>query len=67
MPTSVDRHKVQQLLVHGAQIIDVLPPQEYHDLHLPGAISLPLKDLTAVTAADLSTSRPIIVCCYDYQ
>lgn len=67
MPTSLDRDGVQRLLGQGAQLIDVLPAQEYHDQHLPGAVSIPLKELTAETAGRLSKDRPVIVYCYDYQ
>ena len=67
MPISLDRDGVQRLLGQGAQLIDVLPAQEYHDQHLPGAVSIPLKELTAETAGRLRKDRPVIVYCYDYQ
>lgn len=67
MPTSVDREGVQRLLAEGAQLIDVLPAEEYRDMHLPGAVSIPLKELTAESTAHLARERPAIVYCYDYQ
>ena len=67
MPTSIDRDNVQRLLLQGAQLVDVLPAQEYHDQHLPGALSIPLKELNAETAARLRKDQPVIVYCYDYQ
>ena len=67
MPTPIVRDDVRRLLEQGAQLIDVLPAQEYHDLHLPGAISIPLKELNAAITADLRKDAPIIVYCYDYQ
>jgi rhodanese-related sulfurtransferase len=45
--------------------VDVLPAAEYADEHLPGAISLPLKQLDATTAARLDPARPVIVYCWD--
>jgi rhodanese-related sulfurtransferase len=44
----------------------VLPPDEYDEEHLPGAIRLPLKSLTAEAAAQvLERGRPIVVYCWD--
>ncbi len=67
MPTSIDLDEVQRLLEQGAQLVDVLPPQEYHDQHLPGAVSIPLKELNAKTVVRLRRDQPVIVYCYDYQ
>lgn len=67
MPTSIIREDVRRLLAQGAQLVDVLPAQEYHDLHLPGAISIPLKELNAMTTAELRQDAPVIVYCYDSQ
>lgn len=49
----------------GAHLVEVLPQDEFEDEHLPGAISLPLKALTAGTSAGLDKSRPVIVYCWD--
>jgi rhodanese-related sulfurtransferase len=67
MPAAIDRDEVRRLLTAGAQLIDVLPAQEYQDLHLPGAINIPLKELTEQTTAHLRKDVPVIVYCYDYQ
>lgn len=67
MPTSIDRPGVQRLVEQGAQLVDVLPAQEYQDQHLPGAVSIPLKELNAETAARLHRDQPVIVYCYDSQ
>ena len=67
MPTSIEREEVQRLLGHGAQLVDVLPAEEYHDQHLPGAVSMPLKELNAKTTPRFRMDQPIIVYCYDYQ
>ena len=68
MPRAIERNEVQRLLdeEHG-QLVEVLPPEEYEDEHLPGAINIPLKTLDAVTARQLEPQRPVIVYCYDYQ
>jgi len=67
MPTTVDREHVQTLLREGAQVVEVLPPAEYEDEHLPGAINIPLKELDPARVADLERERPVLVYCYDYQ
>jgi len=67
MPTGIDRSRVQELVAAGAQLIEVLPRDEYEDEHLPGAINIPLKELERETAEQLERSRAVIVYCYDYQ
>ena len=67
MPTESDLRRVRRLLAAGAQLVDVLPGEEYEADHMPGAISIPLKELNRDTAARLDPSRPAIVCCWDYQ
>jgi rhodanese-related sulfurtransferase len=67
MPTTVDRDQVQQLVSPGAQLVDVLPPEEYESQHLPSAINIPLKVLDQQTTAQLERTRPTIVYCYDSQ
>ncbi len=61
MPTSIDRDDVQRLLGEGAQLVEVLPPTEYEEKHLPGAINIPLKTLDRETTARLERDRPVIV------
>ncbi len=67
MPTVIDRSRVREMLQAGAQLVEVLPRGEYDEEHLPGAISIPLRELSGVAASQLDKSRPIIVYCYDYQ
>jgi rhodanese-related sulfurtransferase len=43
----------------------VLPADEHDWAHLPGAVSLPLKELDA-RASQLDRSRPVIVYCHDW-
>jgi rhodanese-related sulfurtransferase len=64
-PQSVTRDEVRRLTQAGAQLVEVLPRDEFDDEHLPGAISLPLKALTAETSAELDKSLPVIVYCWD--
>jgi rhodanese-related sulfurtransferase len=60
----VDRHGMLRLRdARGAQIVDVLPPEEFRALHVPGAVSLPLKNLDPDLLSELDRERPVIVYC----
>jgi rhodanese-related sulfurtransferase len=63
----VDRDDVQRLMREGAQIVEVLPREEYEGEHLPGAINIPLKELDAKTASALRNDRAVVVYCHDLQ
>jgi len=67
MPKDIDREEVQRLLRHGAQLLEVLPSEEYQEAHLPEAINIPLKILNAQTARQLQAGRPAITYCHDFQ
>ncbi|MBW3620835.1 MAG: rhodanese-like domain-containing protein [Actinobacteria bacterium] len=66
MPTvpTVDRRELRRLIEErDAQVVDVLPPAEFSALHLPGAVSLPLKSLDPDSVAELDRDRPVVVYC----
>ncbi len=67
MPTAIFRDEVRRLVEEGAQLVDVLPREEYEDEHLPGAINIPLKELDRESTAKLKQGAPVIVYCHDYQ
>lgn len=67
MPTELHRTDVRRLLDGGAQLVEVLPAEEYDQGHLPGAINIPLKQLDRQTTARLARDRAVIVYCHDYQ
>jgi len=67
MPRNISRDELQGLLGHGAQLVDVLPAEEYADSHLPSASSIPLKVLDATTTAGLRKDAPVVVYCHDLQ
>jgi len=51
----------------GAQLVEVLPREEYELEHLPGAVSLPLRELGGRARVILDPSRPVVVYCHDHQ
>jgi rhodanese-related sulfurtransferase len=62
----IDRAELLRLLdEEDAQVVDVLPEPEYAEAHLPGAVNIPLRQLTAETVAVLDASRPVVVYCHD--
>ena len=62
MPSSITREEVQRLMrEEAAQLVEVLPSQEYQDEHIAGAINLPLKRLIRETVGHLDKTRPLIV------
>ena len=67
MPKEIGLVDVQRLMREGAHVVDVLPPKDYEEEHLPGAINIPLKELAARTTSRLAKDRPIVVYCHDFQ
>ncbi len=65
MPTVVHLVEVQRLIEEGAQVVEVLPRQEYEEEHLPGALGIPLRQLDASSTAALDRGTPVIVYCWD--
>jgi rhodanese-related sulfurtransferase len=65
MATGIALAELKSLRDGGAQLVEVLPEDEYEDAHLPGAINIPLKQLTAQTAGVLDRERAVVVYCWD--
>jgi rhodanese-related sulfurtransferase len=66
MSERVELNRLRELLDAGAQLVEVLPNQEYEELHLPGAVSIPLKQLDSDSAGALDKRNPVVVYCWDY-
>jgi rhodanese-related sulfurtransferase len=68
MPVAVDRDAVQRMLAEeAAQLVEVLPAQEFGEEHITGAINIPLKQLDERAPRELDRNRPVVVYCNDYQ
>jgi rhodanese-related sulfurtransferase len=65
VPRDIDREEVQRLVTEGAQLVEVLPREEYEEEHLPGAISIPLRKIDQEASERLDRDRPVIVYCWD--
>ena len=68
MPESIDHNEVLRLIAEeSAQLVEVLPAQEFGEEHVTGAINIPLKELDERAPLELERERPVIVYCNDYQ
>lgn len=65
MPSEIDRDGLRRMIAAGAQLVEVLPAEEYLEEHLPGAISLPLSRIDANATSVLDKNRLVIVYCWD--
>jgi rhodanese-related sulfurtransferase len=65
MPREIERAEVRRLLEHGAQLVEVLPAEEFKEDQLPGAISIPLRHIDAQGVSIVDKNRPVIVYCWD--
>jgi phage shock protein E len=66
MPKHIERERLMELVKAGAQLVEVLPAAEYEEEHLPGAISIPLRDIDRVAPDRLDRDAPVIVYCWDF-
>jgi rhodanese-related sulfurtransferase len=68
MPRKIDRDEVRRLVRDGAQLVNVLPREEHEEAHLPGSVSLPLKEMARDRVEKvLRRDRTVIVYCWDFQ
>jgi rhodanese-related sulfurtransferase len=67
MPTEITSEEVRRMVEDGAQLVEVLPREEYEAEHLPRAMNIPLQRLDRQTTAALQQDQPVIVYCYDSQ
>ena len=65
MSERIGIERLRQLLDEGAQLVEVLPAEEYEEERLPGALNIPLKELDEAATADLDKGSPVVVYCWD--
>ena len=56
---------IRRLVDEGAQLVEVLPAEEFKEDHLPGAINIPLRHIDPAGVGALDRDRPVIVYCWD--
>jgi rhodanese-related sulfurtransferase/CBS domain-containing protein len=68
MPTVVSRAEVHDLVHHrAAQLVEVLPNEEFSWAHLPGAVNIPLDELDDRARTTLDVTHPVIAYCHDLE
>jgi rhodanese-related sulfurtransferase len=65
--TTIDTVDARRLLQDNAQVIEVLSPHDYDVEHLPGALNIPLGQLSESSVRELDRALPTIVYGFDYQ
>ena len=65
MVTRIDVDRVMELVADGAPLLDVLPESVYEQVHLPGAVNVPLETFRPDDVAALDRDAPVIVYCFD--
>lgn len=66
MPKEIELSALRELLeASSVQLIEVLPEREYVEEHIRGAINIPLKSMNKDGVADLDSSLPTVVYCWD--
>lgn len=65
MPIDIGLDALDELLSAGAQLVEVLPQREYVEEHLPGAVNIALRDVSATGVGVLDRGRPVVVYCWD--
>jgi rhodanese-related sulfurtransferase len=65
MPRRIERDEVRRLVDQGAQLVEVLPAEEFDEEHLPGAINIPLRRIDPEAGGRLDPARPVVVYCWD--
>lgn len=61
-PKEISRAEAREMLENGAQLVDVRADHEWEAGHLPGAVHIPLDELSQ-RAAEIEKDRPVILYC----
>jgi rhodanese-related sulfurtransferase len=63
---TVARDEVRELIAAGAQLVEVLPDDEYEWAHLPGAKHIPVRELAERAPKELDRGGLVITYCHDW-
>ena len=58
----IDVDQLEELLAHGAALVDVREPEEFAQVHVPGATLIPMQELPA-RLAELDRTAPVHLIC----
>lgn len=66
MVTRIDRKALLRISESDkATVVNVLPASDHEEEHLPGSISIPLRELTEEALIGLARAEPVVVYCHD--
>ena len=65
MPADIGLDALDELLAGDAQLVEVLPQPEYVEEHLPAAVNIPLRSVSAPGVEALDRRSPVVVYCWD--
>ena len=57
---------MQRLAAAGGQVVEVLPREQYDELHIKGAVSIPLRELDARGPRELDPRVAVVTYCNDF-
>ncbi len=66
MVKRIERPGLRRLIDDGAQLVEVLPKEEYEYEHIAGAINIPLLELDERAPQELNKDKAVAVYCNDY-
>jgi rhodanese-related sulfurtransferase len=66
VPRSATREDVQRLAETGGQIVEVLPREQYDELHIKGAVNVPLRELDVRGPSELDVRAAVVTYCNDF-
>lgn len=61
----LSREEVREWIEKGAQVVEVLGPEEFEEDHLPGALNIPLRNVETEAPRKLDLKSPVVVYCWD--
>jgi rhodanese-related sulfurtransferase len=66
VPRSATREDVQRHAATGGQIVEVLPREQYDELHIKGAVNVPLRELDVRGPRELDARATVVTYCNDF-
>jgi rhodanese-related sulfurtransferase len=58
---------LRNIMDQSAEIVDVLDPESYDEVHIRGAINIPIKRLEKEASEKISRDKPIVTYSIDYE
>jgi rhodanese-related sulfurtransferase len=66
MMKRIERDELRTLIEQGAQVVEVLPREEYDYEHIAGAVHIPLREVDERASQELDKTKAVVVYCNDF-